>query len=160
MTVTGSIAARTTKIITALASGWLTLFVSVMAHGEPAGLLFLPSEVKSPNGRVHSFTTLSNEDLLIRADQMKHDRITPSQRAMNYQWLSEHSGSEDAIHGDKAVSKLVERHLKAYLDERGGSRWLENTLLPESSDRRFIKGVDYDVKLRANRMVIGVSYEF
>ena len=141
-------------------AGVCLLLMSSTALGETPQVPFLASEVKSPDGRVQSFTTLSNEDLLIRANQMKVEGATPSQRAMNYQWLSEHSGSEDAIHGDKAVSKLLERHLKAYLDERGGKQWLTKTLLSDSPGTGFFKGVDYDLKVRANKALIGITYEF
>ena len=140
--------------------GLLLFIASSAACADATNALFLPSEVKSSNSGIHSFTTLSNEDLLIRANQMKYDELTASQRAMNYQWLSEHSGSEDAVRGNKAVSKLVERHLKAYIDNRGGSRWIKSKLMPDSSGNGFIKSVDYDVKLRSDKLVIGISYEF
>ena len=133
--------------------------VAGSAMAEELDTLFLPSEIKSYN-HSQSFTTLSNEDLAIRADQIRYNRITPSQRAMNYQWLSEHSGAEDPVHGEKAVTKLLERHLKAYIDERAGGRWIKQKLMPETNNDGFIKAVDYDVKLRANRMAIGITYEF
>ena len=135
------------------------LFASTTAHADPSEGVFLPSEIRSYNHN-QSFTTLSNEDLELRAEQIRYNSLTPSQRAMNYQWLSEHSGSEKAIHGNKAVTKLIERQVKAYIDENAGGVWIKQKLMPESNGQSFIKDVDYDLKLRSNKLVIGITYEF
>lgn len=138
---------------------WVLLGVFNPSHADPTNTLFLPSEIKSYK---HSdiYSTLSNEELAIRAQQIRYNGITPTQRAMNYQWLSEHSGSEKAIHGEKAVSKLIERHLKAFIDDRAGGKWIKNQLMPDSSGEGFIKSMDYDLKLRSDKLVIGITYEF
>jgi len=133
--------------------------LSANIFAEPVNDLFLPSELKlQENSQVTSFTTLTNEDLATRADQLRDSDISPSQRAMNYQWLSQESGNEQAISGSKALSKLAERQLKAYLDEKDSTIWLKEKLMPDSDG--FIKSMDYDLKLRSNQFVIGVSYEF
>ncbi|MGD9661928.1 MAG: hypothetical protein AB7U63_11685 [Porticoccaceae bacterium] len=137
------------------------LLVSATTLAEPLDDLFLPSELKvQKNSQVMSFTTLSNEDLATRAHQLRDSNISPSQRALNYQWLSQESGNEEAVNGSKALSKLAERQLKAYLDEKEGTIWLKEKLMPDTDGRGFIKSVDYDLKLRSNQFVIGLSYEF
>ncbi len=154
----------TSNTLAKLAGGYVLLTGlltgSVAALADPSNEPFLTSEVKSFTGAPHSFTMLSNEDLALRADQMRVDTLTPSQRAMNYQWLSEHSDSEKHIHGEKAITKLIERHLKSYIDERAGGEWIKSKLMPDSDGSGFIKSVDYDVKLNANKLVIGITYEF
>lgn len=148
------------KALARMAGAFVLLTGSAATLADSMNEPFLTSEVKSFTGAPHSFTTLSNEDLALRADQMRVDALTPSQRAMNYQWLSEHSDNEKHIHGEKAITKLIERHLKSYIDERAGGEWIKSKLMPDSGGNGFIKNVDYDVKLNANKLVIGVTYEF
>ena len=153
--------AKVRTFASALAIATTAMFGAANAAlAEEMNEVFLPGEVKAFGAKTNPYTTLTNEDLAIRADQMRDSVLSPSQRAMNYQWLSEHSGSEDAIHGNKAISKLLERQLKAYIDERAGGMWIKQKLMPDSSGQGFIKSVDYDLKLRSNKLVIGVTYEF
>lgn len=136
----------------------LLLLASTPAAAETDTLM--TSDIRAYTDGMTSYATLSNEDLLIRADQLRTTRISPHQRIMNYQWLSEQSGQSDTVEGGNAISRLIERHLKAYLKDTDSSKKLKETLMPEGNGNGFIKGVDYDVKLRANKFVIGVSYEF
>jgi len=138
----------------------LLVFASSVSLAEGVNDTFLPSEVLPYATNVQSYTTLSNEDLAIRAAQMRYEALTPSQRAMNYQWLSEHSDSEKTVHGERAITKLIERHLKSYIDEKAGGIWLKEKLMPDPSGNGFIKSVDYDVKLRSDQLVIGITYDF
>lgn len=122
---------------------------------------FQPNELKHlRDSKAKPYTTLSNEDLIIRANQLRKTEISPNQRAMNYQWLSSHSGVESTVDGGKALSKLAERQLKAYLDERESTKWIRSKLMPDESGQGFFKDVDYDLKLRSNKLVIGLTYDF
>lgn len=122
---------------------------------------FQPNELKHlRDGTTQPYSTLSNEDLVIRASQLRDNDISPSQRAMNYQWLSSQSGTESAVDGGKALSKLAERQLKAYLDERASTQWIRSKLMPDESGNGFFKAVDYDLKVRSNKLVIGLTYDF
>lgn len=130
------------------------------SFADPDGT-FQPNELKHlRDSKAKPYTTLSNEDLIIRANQLRDNDISPNQRAMNYQWLSSHSGAESTVDGGKALSKLAERQLKAYLDERESTKWIRSKLMPDESGNGFFKDVDYDLKLRANKLVIGLTYDF
>ncbi len=144
----------------AFAAAAILCFVAPAA-ADPARQVFLPTEVDAYADSSHaSYTILSNRDLVIRANQLRGGRLSPSQRAMNYQWLSEHSGNEDAIRGDKAITKLLERHLENYLDRRQTTRWIKQKLLEQGPDGNVRRSFDYDVRLRSDNVVIGVRYEF
>jgi hypothetical protein len=104
------------------------------------------------------YTGLSNADLASRADQLKDSDLSALQPDLDYRWLSDYSGSDQAFHGTKAVNRLVEQQLKHYLYNHAGGAWIKDKLMPDGSG--FIKSVDYDLKLRHDELVIGVSYEF
>ena len=92
---------------------------------------------------------------------MRDSSLSASQRAMNYQWLSEHSGSESAIHGKRAVSKLFQRSLKGYWNRKRDEHFGDNTLVPDSEGRGSVSSsFNYDVHVSSDELELGIVYEF
>lgn len=139
----------------------LGLFSAAPSLADDAANQGLPSEVNGYHQDDRGvYASLTNEELFLRAEQLRDANIDLSQRVMNYRWLSEQSDQEKTTQGGRAISKLAERKLRAYLDEREGSAWIKQKLLPDNDGSGFIKSVDYDLKLRSDQLVIGVEYEF
>lgn len=137
------------------------LFVSLWVFAGSYTLADEPASVQLPSAATpNSYAALSNEELLIRAEELKDSQLTQPQRTMNFHWLSQQSGNEKAFQGGRAFSKLLERKLKVYLDERDTGKWLRGKLLPQNGRSSFVDDMDYDLKVRSDEFVIGISYEF
>lgn len=137
------------------------LFFSLWAFASSYTLADESASAQLPSATAtNSYAALSNEELLIRAEELKGSQLTRPQRTMNFHWLSQQSGNEKAFHGGRAFSKLLERRLKVYLDERDTGKWLRGKLMSEDNRSSFVDDMDYDLKVRSDEFVIGISYEF
>ncbi len=135
----------------------LLVCAPVLTYGEQS---FVPTDLGNSAARTGQFKTLSNDALDERADQMRNNSLSAHQRAMNFQWLSEHSGQESAIHGKRAVSRLIQRSFKSYWNRKRDEHFGENTLVPDSDGRGNIRGFDYDLHVSDDELEVGIVYEF
>jgi hypothetical protein len=110
--------------------------------------------------RVTPYSALSNDALVIRAEQLRDSPVSTNPQVMNYRWLSQQSDQTNALSGGRAISKLVERQLKDYIESHKSGQWLRQKLMPDGNGQGFIKDVDYILKLRSDELVIGLDYEF
>ena len=101
----------------------------------------------------------ANEALILRSNHFGGATGNSSSPDYGQGWLPANADA-GPVEGEKVVSRLLERKLKAYFHSTRTSQWLKQKLLPEQDGTNFIKGVDYDLKLRTDEFAIGVVYEF
>jgi len=146
------------KVSAALATGFLVSVSSLAEDSSNALSVFNANPYRTDTGLYPYLTDI--QDLQIRPSSSNNDKPGAFQRNMNHQWLSEQTGQSGLVEGDYAVSRLIERQLKSYLDSTQTSKWLKEVLMLGGNGSGFLKSVDYGLEVHSDRLVIGIAYEF
>ena len=139
------------------------IFALLLSSITTASDLFLPNDFVGSNVS-HSpvDNKLSNEELAERAEALRDQSLSITQRALNHQWMSQYQHSNN-VEGSKAFSRLFKRGFKKYWDQKRKTDFANKDYIPNSDGKGKVKmggDIDYDVRVSSNKINLGLTYEF
>ena len=124
----------------------------------------MPSSLNTADGSHsidrHQLRSLCNDDLELRAKQLRSTAMSAEHRALNYHWLAAHAGENRQYEGGRAFSRIAQKMLRQYWQDK--RRELGNkALLDEKGNlKRQYNGVDYGLTTSGGGLNIGFHYTF
>lgn len=106
-------------------------------------------------------TGLDNVALYEAAQQYRSDIMSPSQRALNHQWLHQMETDDGVRHGSKVLSKIFKMGFKTYWKGVKNSKFQSNNLVPNANGKGKVNSdMDYRLRISGNKLKLSLEYDF
>ena len=104
---------------------------------------------------------LNNEGLERVARDIRDNKMSTEQRALNHRWLQYGNEGGDVKIGSKVISSLFKMGFKTYWNDVRDTHYRSNAKIPDGSGNgKVTADVDYKVRLSGNKLKLSMNYEF